>query len=328
MTVDLNQFVGNPEVYATQNADGSYTPMRTPLDASVLNAHEVGALTVGTYVVWYDKARMMVFDIDTHDLAMARALAAECEKLGLRPGIEFSGRKGYHVWVLLDTWMNAGDVQRVAKSIAAAVGFNGEVFPKQAAVRDLGSLVKLPGGLHAVTKQASKFLREPGISPASVVQGVAASLPAPAVAGASAGAGGPLPCVDSIQTNPPGEGQRNVLYFHFAAHLRRMGLHEDQVEAVLRTLWTDADPGELEAVVTNSEFSGPTCDQVPPDRHCGAACIKQRAKGLSVRPGQLRNAQDGDLVVVEVKQETGNTVGVVHPDATAGKAVLRGQGGN
>lgn len=323
MTTDLRQFVGNPEVYAGQNADGSYTPIRQPITDDELARHQAGQDTLGTYVVWYDKARMFVFDIDDHDLGMAKDLAATCEKYGFHPGIEFSGRKGFHVWVLLDQWMLGSEVQQVAKAIAREVGFNGEVFPKQAAVRDLGSLIKLPMGVHAVTGNPSRFLSEPQVDTGVTFAKALGTLPAPPARVVKGG--GPLPCLDSIQENPPGEGERNNLYFHFACHLRRMGLHEEAVEAVLREMWTDPDPGELETVVMNSEFSGPTCDSVPDARHCGEACIKNRARGLSVRPGQLRNAQEGEMLVVKAGPGVAgsNIRNIIHPDAEAGVVNLR-----
>lgn len=320
MTTNLLDFVGNPDAFARQNPDGTYTPFRTKLDGSIIKAHLAKDDTFGTYVVWFDKARFFVFDIDDHDLATAKALREECAKRGLDAGIEFSGRKGFHVWVLFDGWSDAGDVQRLAKDIAATVGFNGEVFPKQAATRDLGSLVKLPLGKHAVTGNDSRFLVEPSLNSVSRLGPLVAALPQPAPKPAS---GGQLKCVDSIQSDPPKEGTRNNLFFHFACHMRRMGLHEEAITAALEELWVNPDPGEIDSVVLNSEFSGPTCDSVPADRHCGADCVKNRAKGLSLRPGQLRHGQEGELVVVKIGPHTDTQVlDIEHPDADQGKVHL------
>ena len=325
MTTNLHDFVGNPEAFATQNIDGGYTPRRENLTPHKLQAHLDGSVTIGTYVVWADKSRFFVFDIDDRDLGMAKALAEECQKRGLFVGIEFSGRKGFHVWCLFSAWFPAADVQRLAKDIARTVGFNGEVFPKQAVARDLGSLVKLPLGVHQVTGDASRFLSEPLLNvPVNFAAAVAALPPEP-VAQPKAG-GGPLKCIDSIQTDPPKEGTRNNLYFHFACHLRRMGLHEEAITAVLESLWLDADPGELESVVANSAWSGPTCDSVPADRHCGESCIKNRAKGLSLRPGQMKNGMDGELIVVKLAGHVKGSqtlLSVEHPDLEAGLGTLR-----
>ena len=327
--IDLTQFVGNPEVYAEQNADGSYTPVHEPLDEAVLQSHVRKLRSVGTYVVWYDKARMMVWDIDDRDLTLAKDIAHVAEQHGFLPGIEFSGRKGYHVWVTLDEWMDAGQVQRAAKAIAAEAGFNGEVFPKQGVARNLGSLVKLPLGRHAVSGEESRFLQVPGKTPAKLVRQLVTSLPEPVVVQRTSGTG-PLFCVDSIQNDKPKPGQRNELWFHFACHLRRMGLHAEAVEAVLTELYIDADPGEIGTIVTNSEFSGPRCDALPPDRHCPpGGCIKDKAKGLSTRPGQLKRGMPGELVVVKLGEHASNKVVFLdHPDIETGGVELRSDDGN
>lgn len=322
MTIDLQQFLGNPEAYAVQNQDGSYTPVREKFSDQLLSQHLQGEVTLGTYVVWYDRARFFVFDIDEHDLGLAKALAAECAVRGLQAGVEFSGRKGFHVWVLLDAWLPAGHLQRLAKNIAQTVGFNGEVFPKQAAVRDLGSLVKLPLGKHAVTGNPSRFLTEPVVNSADLAVEAVGLLPPEPVKQVQSS--GPLPCLDSIQNDPPKPGTRNNLYFHFACHLRRMGLGDEAVEAVLTELWENPDPGEIQATVENSRYSGPTCDSIPSERHCGAACIKNRARGLSLRPGQLRHGQPGELIVLRVgPHNTPTVLDLEHPDAEQAKAVLR-----
>jgi hypothetical protein len=321
VNIDLHQFVGNPNHYAVQLPQGGYRPVRAPLTDAVLLDHARGVTTVGTYVVNMDKARFIVWDIDVMDLTLAKEVATRATLRGLTPGIEFSGRKGYHVWALFDEWLPAADLQRLGKDIAAEAGFNGEVFPKQGSVRDLGSLVKLPLGKHAVSGQDSRFIVMPTVTPGEKAREAVAKLPPPVVHTPKAGSG-PLPCIDSIQSNPPGVGERNDLYFHFAAHMRRMGLQSDAIEAVLEALWVNPDPGEVAQTVANSEFSGPTCDNVPAARHCGASCIKQRAKGLSLRPGQVKNGMEGELVVVELGQAGGPIREVKHPDIQTGKAAL------
>lgn len=326
MTANPYNFIGNPDAYAIQNKDGSYTPVRSQLDAGLLADHIAGVTTLGTYVVHYDKARFFVFDIDDHDLLMAKQLAEECSKRGLHAGIEFSGRKGFHVWVLFDQWVSAADMQRLAKDIAATVGFNGEVFPKQGAARDLGSLIKLPLGKHAVTGNKSRFLMEPQVNPITRFVTEFDKLPAPAPATRNRLG---QKCIDSIQDDPPKPGTRNDLYFHFACFMRRNGLHDEAIRAVLEELWLDPDPGEIDSVVANSEFSGPRCDSVPADRHCGAECIKQKAKGLSVRAGQLKHAMPGELIVVRVGGKlspSDKVVNIEHDDAEAIVAKLRSDG--
>lgn len=322
MTTSLQDFIGNPDAFARQNDDGTYTPIRRTINPGELQQHARGEASYGTYVVWFDKAHFIVFDIDEHDLDLAKQLAAECDRRGLDAGIEFSGRKGFHVWMLSNAWHEASDLQRLGRDIAATVGFNGEVFPKQGVARDLGSLVKLPLGVHAVTKNRSAFIREPMLNVPERVDAAIAKLPPDTHGHAPTGQSG-LPCMDSIQNDPPKPGTRNNLYFHMACQMRRGGLHAEAIQAVLEELFKNPDPGEIEAIVANSEFSGPICSQLPPERHCGEACILARSKGLSVRPGQVKQAIEGELVVVKVAKHKANMVEFEHPDAEQAKAVLR-----
>jgi len=323
----LDDFVGNPDVYAEQLPQGGYRPVRAPLTRAILDKHEAGGVTVGTYVVNYDKARFFVFDIDEHDLELGRKLAWEAGQRGFDPSIEFSGRKGFHVWVLLDQWYPAGDVMRVAKAIARTVGFTGEVFPKQAVARDLGNLIKMPLGLHAVTKNPSTFIAVGGISSPGVFDKALAALPPdPVFTPESTG----RPCMDSIQNDPPREGshERNNLFYHFASQMRRASLHADIIAVALDELNTRGgcgmSPEELESIVNRSEFTGPICSQLSPERHCGTLCINEKSKGLSVRPGQLRHAVEGEMVVVKVGPHgTPNMIELDHPDFDQARATLK-----
>lgn len=327
--VELMDFVGNPDLYAVQQGDGSYQgPVRAPITRNLLTKHLAGDITLGTYTVRYDKARYFVFDVDSRDLALARSLAAEATARGFFPGIEFSGKKGYHIWVLLSGWEPAGDVQRLAKSIAKTVGFTGEVYPKQAVARDTGSLIKLPLGVHQETGNSSKFLTVPGFSTAEGFMKALSALPLEASLVTAPANKDFFPCLGSIQDDPPKPGERNNLTFHYAAMLRRQGLHTAALRAVLEDL--NASIGlsqvELDGIISNSEFSGPICDQLPDSRRCGETCIKARSTGaLSLRPGQLRHATDGELVVVQVGKHGAvpNLLELEHPDFTTGLARLK-----
>lgn len=333
--MNLDDFVGNPNAYAVQRKEGGYLPVREPLTRAVLDTHEAGGQTVGTYVVNFDKARFFVFDIDEHNLELGRKLAWAAAGHGFDPSIEFSGRKGFHVWVLLDQWYLAADVMRVAKAIAREVGFTGEVFPKQAVARDLGNLIKLPLGLHAVSGNPSTFLAVGLIAAPGVFDSVLAALPPdPVFTPASTG----RPCMDSIQEDPPqpGSHERNNLFFQYATQMRRASLHAEAIRAALDELNDRGSCGmsdqELDSITERSEWVGPICAQLPEARQCGTLCINNKGGGLSVRPGQLRHATEGELVVVKVGPHgVGNLIELEHPDFDVARATLKptdNKGGN
>lgn len=93
----------------------------------VLASHKDTSNTVGTYLLDGDKARTLVFDIDNEDNALeqAQAIREELVRLGFPKrsvGIEFSGRKGYHVWLVLGDYVAAADLRRVGRVCLAAIG--------------------------------------------------------------------------------------------------------------------------------------------------------------------------------------------------------------
>ena len=81
--------------------------------------------------------------------------------------LEFSGRKGYHVWIFFEPTIQAEYAQKLVKARLNRIGSNRhEVFPKQTelnASRKFGNLVKLPLALHRVSGKRSEILMEEGI---------------------------------------------------------------------------------------------------------------------------------------------------------------------
>lgn len=332
--MNTRDYIGNPNVMAEQNSGGGYRPVRSPFTDEDIAKHDRGHVTLGTYVLNVDKARFMVWDVDAKEgtpiptkeeaLKVAHVIAAEAMSHAFRPGILFSGNKGYHVWVLLDEWESGAEVKRVAENIAQLSGFNGETNPKQAVAKDVGNLVKLPGGVHRVTGQRSRWLgNEPVPVPHEVFEAAVATLPPPpAPYSGSYGGHGRYPCIDSIIENPPVEGERNDMAYHFAAHMKRAGL------------WGEPLVAALEAAVDCSEFdpedlcervAGPKCDSLPASRHCPPGlCAKDKGRPS---PAQLRHAQAGEVIRVEVTDNDGIAVNIAHPDGV-GKLALNTKEGS
>ncbi len=341
--------VGNPDVYAVQHEDGSWTPVREKLTPKVIKAHRAGDITVGTYIVNPpDQARTLVFDVDSPSGAeqreQVRRITAVLKELGLGYGIEYSGRKGYHVWVLVDEYVPAALLYQLGRGVREEAGLPAlEVFPKQTEVRDLGNLVKLPGGTHRVSGNPNNFLDPadsdvdlldgpgfPGENVAVFVEECASKYPevglrkrrgdAPEVV--------EYPCVHDIQTGVK-EGGRNIHLFHLAVMLRRWSIVDENVEAIVRNANAQSPDGplddlEIEGILDNSRYSGPICNQLDDSVHCGDQCILARHTGLYTRPGALKWAGNGEVVTVEIKDRTdeGTMVELTHPDMVQGRAVL------
>lgn len=337
----LLALVGNPEVYARQKDDGSWYPVRENLTPKVIRQHRAGDITVGTYVVKPpDQARTLVFDIDSpEDMdAMVNKLTKTLEGLDnqtdgqLDWGVEFSGKKGYHIWIVADDYMSAATLYRLGRGIREEAGYpDMEVFPKQTEVRDLGNLVKLPGGVHRVSGKANDFITNvPEPVAVSVLTALADLYPEVGLRKRKGDA--PLvveyPCVNDIQGGVK-EGGRNIHLFHLATMLRKWSLTDENVEAVVRRANDASEDGplpedELQSLLDNSNYSGPMCSQLDESYHCGEQCILARHSGLYVRPGALKRAADHEVVTVEVvsRTEDGTVVELTHPDMVQGRAIL------
>ena len=327
----LRKLIGNPRVYALQRGDGGWTPIRSPLTTAELVRHRRGLDTAGTYVNDGDQARTLVFDLDQEETAQADAVVVRdaLVRLGVPLpciGIEFSGKKGYHVWVVLGRYTYARDLRRVGRAILAETGLSCEVFPKQDEARDLGSLVKLPGGVHQVTGKHNDFVTAfPKTLPLAKLDKILEGLPQ-----VSASFGGtrpePFHCMSAIQEGVK-EGGRNNAIFHLAVMSRRAGLNDENTEMVVRNANAEASPPldeeEIVGLLESSKHAGPVCGQLGPELHCGEACILNRVQGLHVRPGRLKFATPGEAVVVQVKDRTDEYIELEHPDISWGKGVSK-----
>jgi hypothetical protein len=334
--LDIMALVGNPDAYAIQREDGSYFPVHEPLTPVVVRKHRAGDITVGTYIVRPDNtATTLVFDIDSPDEKVQDEMVNNVTKLlatlGVEYAVEFSGKKGYHVWVVSDAPVPAMVLYRLGRGVRTELGYPKlEVYPKQTEVRDLGNLVKLPGGIHQVTKQENNFLGPvPKPNPSAFLVELSEAYPEEVVRiGSAAPTAVEFPCVCAIQEGVQ-EGGRNTHLFHLAVMLRKFSLSDTNVELVVRRANEASASGplpddELGTILENSRYSGPLCDQIDGDVHCGEQCIKAKHKGLYTRNGALKYAADGEEVVVRVKDRTdgGKVVELEHPDMVQGKAIL------
>ena len=128
--------------------------------------HLQGKATYAPYQVSKDnKVKWLCLDIDYGDKTADAAirLCREIHKLFGKNTylVEFSGSKGYHVWLFFDEPLPAGFAmslghmlsQRIDVPLGAAI----EVYPKQASRKLTGNAVKLPLGVHQKTGNRCMF---------------------------------------------------------------------------------------------------------------------------------------------------------------------------
>ena len=160
---DLWRFVGRKNPYAIQTDNGGYMPVWRELKLHDLMAHMNGEKTLGSYVIREDGLiNYACIDIDADPktfgtnqneyLMLAEvvfALFPDFDRI-----LEFSGRRGYHIWIFPEQPEPPAFLRELVKARfkRSNIPPETEVFPKQDRVdvtkKKLGNLIKLPCGKH------------------------------------------------------------------------------------------------------------------------------------------------------------------------------------
>ena len=195
----MNLFVAREDVYARESGDNSRRKFETVYEALTDNEvkqHLDGQLTVATYIQRSNSTvSYMVFDIDVSKKIMlsysfgspefesyinkaadtAAALRKCIGNTGIQSYVEFSGCRGYHVWVFFTEWIPVRYVNMLQdcylkkmaqKSLIVSDDIQIECFPNKAHVRSgkMGQCIKLPYGIHSKSGKCSYFLDNDGRS--------------------------------------------------------------------------------------------------------------------------------------------------------------------
>lgn len=173
----LDLFSGREDVFAVQTDEGYY-PVRLPIKKEDALEHLNGEKTLGIYVLSSNNnIKFAVFDVDFkknfgdyhNALNLCKKVAMNiCERLkaeGIKYYVEFSGNRGYHIWIFFDRWLQAYKIRFILKKIVEGISTDDqvsiEIFPKQSDTGGgLGNLIKLPLGIHKKTKNRCPFVDE------------------------------------------------------------------------------------------------------------------------------------------------------------------------
>lgn len=189
----LDLFGGRENCFARQwvsdEGKTGYVPVQEPLNIRHLKNHLLGIHTLGIYQLDLEnRVKWIVFDLDVekshlndlHDrefkqwldagmLKIVSELCAVLKVYQIQSHIEFSGYKGYHVWVFFQEKISANHARNFAQRIAAQVNLGNlplsfEIFPKQSRVsqKSFGNLVKLPYGIHRISGLSNSMIDENG----------------------------------------------------------------------------------------------------------------------------------------------------------------------
>jgi hypothetical protein len=256
------RFIQREDCYPLQIAgNGGYTVIREPITDAIIADHLQGSKTLGLYSSPDSTTKWLCIDIDTLDEAELRKVQQNANHLGIPFLTEFSGKKGYHIWIFFDKpYPN-----RIARALGQEIGLSHEIFPKQDHIEPgkLGNLVKAPLGTHQVTGNWCHFLdgnlkpeenqyavlaEVMKIDPSQVLQ---QRLPetwvkalqehSRSVSLQRAQQSVIVPvikdCIRHAIFCGAGEGERNQIGHIIACELRRLGIKASQAKIILSSVW-------------------------------------------------------------------------------------------
>jgi len=169
----LDYFFYRRDVFAEQKSSGIYVPVRRNITIKDIQDHLDGKRTIGAYCLNTDnRIKWCCIDLDGD-----KNLTPEQNEKSMYPlariiydsfqeyerMLEFSGNKGYHIWIFFQKPVLAKLGQKIMKARLNMLSvYNIEVFPKQTELnksRKYGNLVKIPQALHKVSGRRSYILK-------------------------------------------------------------------------------------------------------------------------------------------------------------------------
>ncbi|BBE31740.1 hypothetical protein OSSY52_18810 [Tepiditoga spiralis] len=181
----IELFNGREDVISFQYENG-YRPIRRPLNTKDVYNHFKGKRTLGIYQLKKDNTiKFAAYDIDIkkayHKTSeenknneklkdITHQLIDKLNNLNFNTYVEWSGNKGYHIWIFFETPVQSYKVKCVMEyllnQIQTQEEIGVEIFPKQSNIGEgLGNLIKVPLGLHQKTKNKCLFVNKDTLTP-------------------------------------------------------------------------------------------------------------------------------------------------------------------
>jgi len=174
-------FIARTDCYPLQRPNGAYFSVKRPLTPHLIEAHLHGTVTLGTYALDTDsQARWLCFDADEiEQWAALRHMAHQLEQESIFAALELS-RRGGHCWLFFEP-LSGETARRFGRQLLEQYGVGKlELYPKQdRLMTGVGSLVRLPFGVHRKTGKRYPFITPDGDLLAPTIQQQLALLAAP-----------------------------------------------------------------------------------------------------------------------------------------------------
>jgi hypothetical protein len=137
-----------------------YKVIKNNLTADIIARHIRGDITIGSFQInpKNNTVKWICFDFDgdlKEEFDKAKKLFLKLKQKGFSPLLEFSGRRGYHVWLFVEP-----TDAKIAREFAVKISEEhkpNEIFPKQDKIEKdgFGGQVKVPLGLHRASDKWS-----------------------------------------------------------------------------------------------------------------------------------------------------------------------------
>ena len=278
------------------------------LTKSTLVEHLKGETTVGTYALDdRNTVRWLCLDIDVRkdEDGDVQALTLDVARFMLRylPRtaflVEYSGSRGYHIWIFFSEPVSAAKAYSLGAWIRAytphSPSLGIEIYPKQVSATRVGNPVKIPLGIHRKTGKRCMFVKGDftehedqwaaladvipltlneltSIMEVNTIEEV--ELATPSTATTKRG----MPCMTRIMEEGLEEGARDVGFFRLALYLKDRGLPYEHTLAVMEVTNQHCSPpfNELEMKAQSAydgNYSVFPCYDPTFDPYCSSTCV-------------------------------------------------------
>lgn len=268
-----DRLVQRADCYPVQysNNGGGYNVIRDELTDQIIKRHLKGDQTIGLYGSAMSHSKWLCIDVDEIEESSIREVQNHARRFGIPYLTEFSGKKGYHLWIFFDKpYPN-----RIIRALASEFAFGHEVFPKQDYIlpNGLGSLVKAPLGKHQLSGNWCLFVDKDlkpekdqygtlaNVMQVNPIQIIRDNLPdiwakvkgenevAPEKAQIQGVSGIPIikDCVRIGIMKGVSAGERNQVGHIIATELRNANLDKEHAVFLLESLWNKKNKPPLDA---------------------------------------------------------------------------------
>ena len=252
----LDIFITRKNTFAVQKIMQSkvnYHRQSNRLTKGIIRKHLLGEMTIGIYA-YEAKTKWLVLDIDDKDRKAVRLIIDGAKKNNLIPHLEDSGNKGYHVWIFFENFVNIVDSKNLAHKILQStderINCRIDILPSHNSNAEFGSAIKLPFGIHQLTKNRCDFLDSSDFAPLEFpdVLDTIQKIPLDSFIKEEKLTGALKeikPCVQSIIDNGTQEGTRNKWCHIISCECRRLKYSKETSRQLIYK-WLPKNTGETE----------------------------------------------------------------------------------